>query len=164
MKTGASSCGHVGRSLIFDSTLIPRRARMRSSCLAGQIGRCRQRSIARPARQANLTKPNSYALANPKVACGASTATRLCNQAQGWTEGTTPGAGHGGTVNPNGVVAGGITRDWFSGRWATTPLGLADITARLPRVGAAPTLGFVAQPRWGWNLPPRSAHPKWAVS
>jgi hypothetical protein len=38
--------------------------------------------------------------------CAASTATRLCNKTQGWTEGTTLGSGDGGAINPNGVVAG----------------------------------------------------------
>jgi len=35
----------------------------------------------------------------------------------------------------------------------TTPLGLEGFWARLPKVGAAPTLGWRAQPRWGeWHL------------
>ena len=38
--------------------------------------------------------------------CAPSTATRLWNKAQGWTEGTTLGSGDGGALNPNGVVAG----------------------------------------------------------
>jgi hypothetical protein len=42
--------------------------------------------------------------------CGPSTATRLCNKAQGWTEGTTLGNGGGAALNPNGVVAGGQRR------------------------------------------------------
>ena len=46
----------------------------------------------------------------PKLAPVASTATRLCNKAQGWTEGTTLGSGDGGAPNPNGVVAGGDRR------------------------------------------------------
>jgi hypothetical protein len=40
----------------------------------------------------------------------ASTAKRLCNKAQGWTEGTTLGPGDAGAINPNGVVAGGKGR------------------------------------------------------
>jgi len=46
----------------------------------------------------------------PKLAPAASTATRLCNKAQGWTEGTTLGSGDGGVINPNGVVPGGDRR------------------------------------------------------
>jgi hypothetical protein len=87
----------------------------------------------------------------PKLAPAASTATRLCNKAQGWTEGTTLGSGDGGAINPNGVVAGGERRPLVFGHPAATPLGLMGIAARLPRVGAAPTLGFPAQPRWGWS-------------
>jgi hypothetical protein len=44
----------------------------------------------------------------PKLAPVASTAKRLCNKAQGWTEGTTLGSGDGWAPNPNGVVAGFI--------------------------------------------------------
>jgi len=60
----------------------------------------------------------------PKVACAASTAKRLRNRAQGWTAGTTLGAGHGGAANPNGVVAGGDHRRlvfWPPGR---NPVGV----------------------------------------
>jgi hypothetical protein len=42
--------------------------------------------------------------------CAASTATRLCNKAQGWTEGTTLGSSDGGAINPNGVVAASESR------------------------------------------------------
>jgi len=85
-----------------------------------------------------------------KVACAASTAKRLCNKAQGWTEGTTLGPGGAGAHNPNGVVANGhhkrlvfrppgrnpvgvdghrhpITQGWRGanpGLCSTTPLGL----------------------------------------
>jgi hypothetical protein len=86
----------------------------------------------------------------PTLARLASTATRLRNKAQGWTEGTTLGGGDGAASNPNGVVAGGgrrrtvfrppghnpvgvvghcraITQGWrraTPGLCSTTPLGL----------------------------------------
>ena len=86
----------------------------------------------------------------PKLARAASTATRLCNKAQGWTEGTTLGGGDGAAPNPNGVVYGvgrrravfrpsghnpvgvvghcrAMTQGWLRanpGLCCTTPLGL----------------------------------------
>ena len=69
--------------------------------------------------------PKSLRDFQPKVACGASTATRLCNEAQGWTEGTTLGDRAAVPLNPNGVVT------QLAGKQAacdpppaTTPLGL----------------------------------------
>ena len=54
---------------------------------------------------------------------GSSTATRLCNQAQDWTEGTTLGADCAGAPNPNGVVAADHRRLvlWLPGR---NPVGV----------------------------------------
>ena len=60
----------------------------------------------------------------PKAACAASTAKRLCNKAQGWTKGTTLGPGGAWALNPSGVVANRVIGDWFSGHRAATPLGL----------------------------------------
>jgi hypothetical protein len=56
-----------------------------------------------------------------------------------------------GPSTPTGLWPPAKAGDWFSGHRAATPLGLTGIAARLPRVGAAPTLGFAAQPRWGWS-------------
>ena len=53
-----------------------------------------------------------------------------------------------GPSTPTGLWPEGIAADWFPCRRAATPLGLTSIAARLPRVGAAPTLGFAPQPRW----------------
>jgi hypothetical protein len=46
----------------------------------------------------------------PERARGASTATRLCIKAQGWTEGTTLETSDAGALNAKGVVAGGERR------------------------------------------------------
>ena len=111
----------------------------------------------KPSDRHEVGRQQSKSVMSMNIACPttASTATRLCNKARGWTEGTTLGAGFGGAPTPTGLWPEGIAADWFSGRRATTPLGLRAIAARLPRVGAAPTLGFAAQPRWGWSFPPR---------
>ena len=60
----------------------------------------------------------------PKVPCAASTAKRLCSQAQGWTAGTTLGSGDGGAFNPNGVVAGGERRRLVFGPPGRNPVGV----------------------------------------
>jgi len=93
----------------------------------------------------------------PKVPCVASTAKRLCSQAQGWTAGTTLGNGGGGAFTPTGLWPTGFRGGWFCGHGAATPLGLTGLGARLPRLGAAPSLGFATQPRWGCSFPPRSS-------
>ena len=49
--------------------------------------------------------PKSLREFQSNVVRAPSTATRLRNEAQGWTEGTTLGVGCGGGVNPNGVVS-----------------------------------------------------------
>jgi len=56
-----------------------------------------------------------------------------------------------GPSTPTGLWPAGNAGGWFSGHRAATPLGLMSAGARLPRVGAAPTLGFATQPRWGWS-------------
>ena len=56
-----------------------------------------------------------------------------------------------GPSTPTGLWPPGDPADWSSGHRAATPLGLMGVAARLPRVGATPTLGFAAQPRWGWS-------------
>ena len=74
--------------------------------------------------------------------CAAPTATRLWNKAQGWTRGTTLGSGDGGSLNPNGVVAGGQRR-----RLVLRPPGRNPVGVEGPR-GDHPGLA----PRQPWAL------------
>ena len=85
-----------------------------------------------------------------KLAPVASTATRLCNKVQGWTEGTTLGSGDGWAPNPNGVVACGDRRRSVFRPAGHNPVGVEGLSiTHTQGCPFGPTLGFVPQPRCG---------------
>jgi len=81
-----------------------------------------------------------------KKPCTFSDTLRVGPQGQPWV------AAMEGLSTPTGLWPTGNGRDWLSGHRAATPLGLRGRAARSPRVATAPTLGFAAQPRWGWSF------------
>ena len=97
--------------------------------------------------------PKSFRDFQPEVARALSTATRLCNEAQGWTEGTTLGVGCGRASTPTGLWPEGITGDWFSGRRAATPLGLTGIAAQITQGWRGANPGLCYTTPLGLELP-----------
>jgi hypothetical protein len=95
----------------------------------------------------------------PKVACAASTATRLCNQAQGWTEGTTLGSGDGGAFNPNGVVAGGDRRGLVFRPPGRNPVGVGGHRRAITQGWRSANPGLCCTTPLGWSVPPRPSSP-----
>ena len=69
-----------------------------------------------------------------------------------------------GPSTPTGLWPAGSAGDWFSGRRAATPLGLRGIAARLPRVGAAPTLIVDPKLFTGGEESPRKLSPQPTVN